>query len=624
MVWHAYMLNPRAYLEDCLREKRMSLWHTPLPWQPVTDCISNDTFDYEPDSSAKEVFESVAGVSWQNLADPMAFAIPCPSCKSENPVSWTTRRKDEEMLSKANSERFNLKSPSAIVEEWLGSGHGFADSGFTVHCRCGITIDHDSLRAGKFIEDAKLLLRRDAPMPGTVLGTDGIPTRVYSATGVQDPTCKCRMQFPNGLLKAGLYARISSIQGLSMAAIRAEIQEAMKDKDLVKEASKTICGTAGSRVMRTERVAIRKMMSRYWDNSSPFALDLVGAVIRQGTFIEKMHNIDWLHSPALPSTMSRLLVKYTRFFEILKNPLKMAVPTLDVDLAWHTHQLSPRSYLLYAVKQTRTFVDHDDKVAEVRLNDSFAWTSKTYQKMFGEPYSECTCWYCEAVRESHTSTASRLFKSKDATAADSLHMVSLDPKKSVHISAHNAVRPSSELDSYNIVAKKKAEDLEACFQKACARARKKRKPEPKRNDFYYSDAWGYPVYMPAYAPYYAMGYPYYYTPALYPVTPGCMAMAPGAYGNCAAGTCGAGVAGKYILVQSRKSLTEIAGACGGTNGGAVCAGGVGGVAGGAACGGGLGGGCGGGGGAGGCGGGGGGGGCGGECSFAIVDTTDRC
>ncbi|RAL00575.1 uncharacterized protein BO80DRAFT_425395 [Aspergillus ibericus CBS 121593] len=26
------------------------------------------------------------------------------------------------------------------------------------------------------------------------------------------------------------------------------------------------------------------MLSRYWDNASPFALDLVGAVIRQGTF----------------------------------------------------------------------------------------------------------------------------------------------------------------------------------------------------------------------------------------------------------------------------------------------------------------------------------------------------
>lgn len=34
------------------------------------------------------------------------------------------------------------------------------------------------------------------------------------------------------------------------------------------------------------------MMSRYWDNSSPFALDLVGAVVRQGTFFQKMDKLN--------------------------------------------------------------------------------------------------------------------------------------------------------------------------------------------------------------------------------------------------------------------------------------------------------------------------------------------
>ena len=84
-----------------------------------------------------------------------------------------------------------------------------------------------------------------------------------------------------------------------------------------------------------EKFAMRKMMSRYWNNSSMFAFDLVGAVIRQGMFIEKMHAIDWLHSPAVQSTMERLPTKYDRFFDILAlKKGKMAVPTLDVDLVW--------------------------------------------------------------------------------------------------------------------------------------------------------------------------------------------------------------------------------------------------------------------------------------------------
>ena len=83
------------------------------------------------------------------------------------------------------------------------------------------------------------------------------------------------------------------------------------------------------------KFAVRKMMSRYWSNSSIFALDLIGAVIRQGMFIEKMHAIDWLHSPTVHSTMERLLTKYGRYFTILgEHAGKTVVPTLDVDLAW--------------------------------------------------------------------------------------------------------------------------------------------------------------------------------------------------------------------------------------------------------------------------------------------------
>lgn len=65
------------------------------------------------------------------------------------------------------------------------------------------------------------------------------------------------------------------------------------------------------------------------------ALDLIRAVIRQGTFIEKMHSIDWIHSPALASTQQRLMNKYDRYFAILaRHPNQLVVPTLDIDLAW--------------------------------------------------------------------------------------------------------------------------------------------------------------------------------------------------------------------------------------------------------------------------------------------------
>ena len=110
--------------------------------------------------------------------------------------------------------------------------------------------------------------------------------------------------------EGGVYMKILSAtdpqkQGVSLEGVRYELEAALRSRELLNRAN----GTFGATLTKDERVAIRRMMSRYWDNSSPFSFDLVGAVIRQGIFIEKMHAIDWVHSPVLRSTMDRLLVK---------------------------------------------------------------------------------------------------------------------------------------------------------------------------------------------------------------------------------------------------------------------------------------------------------------------------
>lgn len=121
--------------------------------------------------------------------------------------------------------------------------------------------------------------------------------------------------------------------------------------------------------------------------------------------------IDWLHSPAARDTMTRLIVKYTRFVKIMAlHPNQIAVPTLDVDLAWHTHQLSPSVYAAWTSGKTRQLIDHDDKIDESKLSTSFEWTSKTYQEMYNEVYSECTCWYCESIRAAHVSNVGSIFR----------------------------------------------------------------------------------------------------------------------------------------------------------------------------------------------------------------------
>jgi hypothetical protein len=97
-----------------------------------------------------------------------------------------------------------------------------------------------------------------------------------------------------------------------------------------------------SRIAKGSRIAVRKVLSHYWDNSSVFGIDLVGAVLRQGTFVQKMHKLDWLHSPNIMSTVQRLIVKYHRFVRLAaEHPKQTVVPTLDIDLAWVRPPPSP-------------------------------------------------------------------------------------------------------------------------------------------------------------------------------------------------------------------------------------------------------------------------------------------
>lgn len=45
MVWHSFMLNPRTYLEDCLRFGIMDIWKMGMPWKAV-DAVINTWYDF--------------------------------------------------------------------------------------------------------------------------------------------------------------------------------------------------------------------------------------------------------------------------------------------------------------------------------------------------------------------------------------------------------------------------------------------------------------------------------------------------------------------------------------------------------------------------------------------------
>lgn len=275
----------------------------------------------------------------------------------------------------------------------------------------------------KFKKETENLLLNDWPLGGTILSPS---TGKPDAPSARD-TLDFSNTFPNRLVSLELKTYI-----LELIDQNPELRPTMTDvKDLIERAiqqshviQKVKNKSKFQKVTlnRQERVSVRKMMSRYWENPSIFALELGGAVIRQSVFIDKMLAIDWLHSPAARKTMNRLLLKYSRFIQIISTySLHTAVPTLDVDLGWHTHQLSPKSYYDYVNGKCKKFIDHDDKIDEDTLSIAFEWTSKTYEKLFQEVYSECTCWYCEGKVLFSFHNLTRLTTSQQSAARTSPH-----------------------------------------------------------------------------------------------------------------------------------------------------------------------------------------------------------
>ena len=287
-----------------------------------------------------------------------------------------------------------------------------------------------------------------------------------------------------------------------MADIRNEIELALTDAAYVRSVNLNTSPSA------EERMAVQRMISCYWENSSEFAIDLVGAVIRQGTFMQAMHDLDWLHSPAAKVTMNRFIRKYLRFIDLIADcPRKdTVVPTLDVDLVWHTHQLSPLTYYLHSTRKLSRLLNHDN-MDETVLNDGFQWMCRAFQKRYDELYSECTCWYCEATRESftgqqrHRTSLKDKFRRKSKGVQSQLdRLYAATDVQMPHVSAHGAVQ-SNALEMRATAEHAGKIRLEFEYHKAVDRAREEGRNPPERGEYREYLHFGIPLTAPAKMPF---------------------------------------------------------------------------------------------------------------------------
>lgn len=121
------------------------------------------------------------------------------------------------------------------------------------------------------------------------------------------------------------------------------------------------------------------------------------AVIRQASFVDKMNSYMWIRSPAIEGTIRRGVSRYVNFCKLIKMSKITVVPTLDIDLVWHTHQCTAKYYGQAMKVLAGKFVNHDDTIEKPQLGDGFAETRALYRVHFGQEYRACGCWDCQAL-----------------------------------------------------------------------------------------------------------------------------------------------------------------------------------------------------------------------------------
>ncbi|CAO3643631.1 unnamed protein product [Mucor fragilis] len=107
------------------------------------------------------------------------------------------------------------------------------------------------------------------------------------------------------------------------------------------------------------------------------SIDLIQAVARQYKFAFKAtQTINW----DAPQGIIKGIRQYNSFLQLLKaSPKLTAVPTFEIDLAWHTHMLFPNSYRKFTVKFVGKFLNHDDTIPESRLDQYIKDTDKAWK-----------------------------------------------------------------------------------------------------------------------------------------------------------------------------------------------------------------------------------------------------
>lgn len=355
-AWHAHILSPLRYYEDCYRlyGKHMMDYELPLAKFHAQKTGSMDTassIQFWTDNCPGEEYEMDLATIGNSQC-----TLTCPYCSHVSVITWKTYSK--------------IKVGKKTVQ----------------NCRCGVGLSADRLSARRFRDDVVKYLSRPTSIP--------INPHVCLAGSLVD-------------VKTGLLSHADAETFNekflneptfrdAFVGIKATIGGAEKDSwnQIILQFSMTVRLLKAKRQWRYIPPGIlRRVRASYLGIfGTPFSIDLVAAMIRQRGFTSKMCSDDCrgLDHPVL---LANATIRYSKYALLMRRQQQLVekfplVPTLDIDLAWHTHMLHPDNYRNFCIENMGNMViNHDDTIEDKNLDKFLIDTALLWYKFYREPYT---------------------------------------------------------------------------------------------------------------------------------------------------------------------------------------------------------------------------------------------
>lgn len=389
-VWYSLLINSERFYDIFARYNFLEFVFHPFPLCLINASIKNDDFSYLPNQFYKNSFYELMAQFNCNLnydllevfnPEEIKLFIKCPNCEKilHNHVPLCN---------------FNSKS-------------GFIDKNFKIElkskdCGCGFdsTLTHDNLRIRQLYHD--LSVANDATVPNVY--------RIASKFFTKN-------------------AHTSSVAELNDALKKLSFDKSESDLSKVIEQLKTA----------VKDDAVAKPYAEYLDEY--FTMDLMHLTIPKNgliqlstnvtslvsskfQFIKKINTFDVLHSENLETTLNTSINRYLNFWSLMKNStgdkkkgnfqdMTQLVPTIDIDMIWHTHKLFFHYYYKWSLYRLNQFVDRNEMMHRQLSDKFFENTAILYKQSFHDDFTNCPCKLCSTIKAklNHKLTKKILFGS---------------------------------------------------------------------------------------------------------------------------------------------------------------------------------------------------------------------